>query len=88
MWIRCLLYDGDSLRTIATKTGRSASVISREITPNARSSGVNDPHHADDTAEHRRKRPSSAKAPDRHGYPPGSASIYPEGSGLSAWPSG
>lgn len=62
MWIRSLLDDGDSLRRIATKTGRNVSVISREVTRNARTSGVYDPLHADYTAEHRRKRPQQRKA--------------------------
>lgn len=44
------------------KTGRNVSVISREVSRNARSSGVYDPLHANYTAEHRRKRPQQRKA--------------------------
>lgn len=62
MWIRSLLDDGNTLRTIATKTGRNVSVISREVSRNARTSGVYDPLHADYTAEHSRKRPQQRKA--------------------------
>lgn len=62
MWIRSLLDDGDSLRSIAAKTGRNVSVISREVCRNTRRSGVYDPLYADYTAEHRRKRPQQRKA--------------------------
>lgn len=62
VWIQLLLDERNSLRAIAAKTGGNVSVISREITRNARASGVYDPLHADYTAERRRKRPQQRKA--------------------------
>lgn len=40
MWIQSLFDDGDCLRPIVAKTGRNVSLISREISRNARRSGV------------------------------------------------
>jgi IS30 family transposase len=59
--IRDLRDAGDSLRTIATKLGRSASSISREIGRNSSSAIGYQPYAAQRTAASRRPRPKESK---------------------------
>jgi IS30 family transposase len=59
--IRDLREAGDSLRTIATKLGRSASSISREISRNSRPVAGYQPYTAQRAAASRRPRPKESK---------------------------